>query len=151
MQVVSCLLDRGPEYLKELKEGLSQMLEKLEYNSIQQMRGNMSLARCPDPGAFKRRTTCDPADLEARGTGRRRQSHQAITRRPNNESFANTRLGECLAFGESSAKSCRAWWSGSATNTMRNCIHSRDLANLLMAFHHLRGRRKAGPNIVQLQ
>ena len=54
VQVVSCLLDRGPEYLKELKEGVAQMLEKLEYSSIQQMRGNMSLARCPDPGAFER-------------------------------------------------------------------------------------------------
>ena len=54
VQVVSCLLERGPEYLKDLKDGLTQMLEKLEYNSIQQMRGNMSLARCPDPGAFER-------------------------------------------------------------------------------------------------
>lgn len=54
VQVVSCLLERGIEYLKELRSGVEQMLEQLEYHSIQQMRGNMSLARCPDPGAFER-------------------------------------------------------------------------------------------------
>ena len=54
VQVVSCLLERGAEYLKELKKGLEQRLEQLEYSSVQQMRGNMSLARCPDPGAFER-------------------------------------------------------------------------------------------------
>ena len=54
VQVVSCLLDRGTEYLKELNDGLAHQVETLEYNSLQQMRGNMSLARCPDPGAFER-------------------------------------------------------------------------------------------------
>jgi dihydroorotate dehydrogenase (fumarate) len=54
VQVVSCLLERGPGYLKELNEGVRHLLEKLEYTSVQQLRGNMSLARCPDPGAFER-------------------------------------------------------------------------------------------------
>lgn len=54
VQVVSCLLERGPGYLKDLNKGLSDLLEKLEYTSLQQVRGNMSLARCPDPGAFER-------------------------------------------------------------------------------------------------
>lgn len=54
VQLVSCLLDNGVEYLKTLKKGLEQRLEQLEYTSVQQMRGNMSLARCPDPGAFER-------------------------------------------------------------------------------------------------
>jgi dihydroorotate dehydrogenase (fumarate) len=54
VQLVSCLLEHGVEYLKDLKKGVEQRLEQLEYSSIQQMRGNMSLARCPDPGAFER-------------------------------------------------------------------------------------------------
>ncbi len=54
VQVVSCLLERGVGYLKDLNKGLSDLLEKLEYTSLQQVRGNMSLARCPDPGAFER-------------------------------------------------------------------------------------------------
>jgi len=54
VQVVSCLLERGAGYLKTLNEGVKQLLEKLEYTSVQQLRGNMSLARCPDPGAFER-------------------------------------------------------------------------------------------------
>ena len=29
-------------------------MEEHEYASIAQMRGSMSLARCPDPGAFER-------------------------------------------------------------------------------------------------
>ena len=54
VQVVSALLQHGPEYLKKLRDGMASLLEKLEYSSLQQMRGNMSLARCPDPGAFER-------------------------------------------------------------------------------------------------
>jgi dihydroorotate dehydrogenase (fumarate) len=54
VQVVSCLLERGAGYLKTLNDGVRQLLEKLEYTSVQQLRGNMSLARCPDPGAFER-------------------------------------------------------------------------------------------------
>ncbi len=54
VQVVSCLLQHGPGYLKKLLEGFNALLEQLEYASVQQLMGNMSLARCPDPGAFER-------------------------------------------------------------------------------------------------
>ncbi len=54
VQLVSVLLQHGPMQLKVIKQEMEQMLEKLEYQSLQQMRGNMSLARCPDPGAFER-------------------------------------------------------------------------------------------------
>lgn len=54
VQVVSCLLQHGPSYLKKLLEGMTALLEQLEYASVQQLMGNMSLARCPDPGAFER-------------------------------------------------------------------------------------------------
>jgi dihydroorotate dehydrogenase (fumarate) len=71
VQVVSCLLERGVGYLKDLNKGLSDLLEKLEYTSLQQVRGNMSLARCPDPGAFERANymrilqTWKPEDLNS--------------------------------------------------------------------------------------
>ena len=33
---------------------LERWMEENEYESLAQMRGNMSLARCPDPNAFSR-------------------------------------------------------------------------------------------------
>jgi dihydroorotate dehydrogenase (fumarate) len=54
VQVVSALLERGPQYLKVLKQGLSQWLEEHEYDSLRQMQRSMSLLRCPDPANFER-------------------------------------------------------------------------------------------------
>jgi dihydroorotate dehydrogenase (fumarate) len=54
VQVVSALLQRGPDHLKTLRREMARWLEEHEYESLQQMRGNMSLARCPDPNAFSR-------------------------------------------------------------------------------------------------
>lgn len=54
VQVVSCLLKYGPSHIGELISGLRQWLEKHEYDSLDQMRGSMSLRNCPDPSAFER-------------------------------------------------------------------------------------------------
>ena len=54
VQVVSVLLKRGPQYLRELKKGMEQWLEQHEYESVQQLQGSMGLQKCPDPAAFER-------------------------------------------------------------------------------------------------
>jgi len=54
VQLVSVLLQHGPERLILLRQGLARWLEEREYTSLRQMRGSMSLERCPDPTAFER-------------------------------------------------------------------------------------------------
>ena len=54
VQVVSCLLKFGPSYIGSLIGGLRHWLEDHEYESIDQMRGSMSLQHCPDPSVFER-------------------------------------------------------------------------------------------------
>jgi dihydroorotate dehydrogenase (fumarate) len=54
VQMVSALLKRGPEYLREVRTGMAEWLEEHEYDSLRQMRGSMSLERCPDPAGYER-------------------------------------------------------------------------------------------------
>jgi len=54
VQVVSALLEKGPAYLRTLRNEVAQWLEKHEYESLEKMRGSMSLASCPDPSAYER-------------------------------------------------------------------------------------------------
>jgi dihydroorotate dehydrogenase (fumarate) len=54
VQVVSALLTQGPEYVKVLRDGIVKWMEDHEYESLEQMRGSMSLERSPDPAAFER-------------------------------------------------------------------------------------------------
>jgi dihydroorotate dehydrogenase (fumarate) len=54
VQIVSALLSRGPEYLKQLRQGLQKWMEAHEYESLQQMRGSLDLSRSPNPGAYER-------------------------------------------------------------------------------------------------
>jgi dihydroorotate dehydrogenase (fumarate) len=54
VQVVSALLKHGPGHLKVMLDGLKKWMEEHEYDSIRQMQGSMSLAKCPDPAAFER-------------------------------------------------------------------------------------------------
>jgi len=54
VQVVSALLQHGPERLIVMRRELEQWMDEREYESIAQMRGSMSLLRCPDPAAFER-------------------------------------------------------------------------------------------------
>jgi dihydroorotate dehydrogenase (fumarate) len=54
VQVVSALLEHGPERLALLRQQLEDWLIEHEYDSLEQLRGSMSLARCPDPHAYER-------------------------------------------------------------------------------------------------
>lgn len=54
VQVVSCLLKYGPSHIGSLIQGLRHWMEDHEYESVDQMRGSMSLQRCPDPSVFER-------------------------------------------------------------------------------------------------
>jgi dihydroorotate dehydrogenase (fumarate) len=54
VQLVSVLLQHGPERLAVILDGLKRWMIEHEYESIDQMRGSMSLDRCPDPAAFER-------------------------------------------------------------------------------------------------
>ena len=54
VQLVSVLLHEGPGRIATLKQELTRWMIEHEYESVAQMRGSMSLGRCPDPAAFER-------------------------------------------------------------------------------------------------
>jgi dihydroorotate dehydrogenase (fumarate) len=54
VQLVSSLLKNGPNHLKEMISSVSHWLVDHEYESLNQMKGSMSLRTCPDPTAFGR-------------------------------------------------------------------------------------------------
>lgn len=54
VQLVSALLRHGPEYLAVVRQEMESWMVEHEYASLDQMRGSMNLARCPDPAALER-------------------------------------------------------------------------------------------------
>ncbi len=54
VQVVSRLLEDGPERLLTIIQGMKHWMEEHDYESVAQMRGSMSLQKSPDPAAFER-------------------------------------------------------------------------------------------------
>jgi dihydroorotate dehydrogenase (fumarate) len=54
VQVVSALLQHGPEHLGKIRREIAEWLESHEYDSLEQMRGSMRLQSYPEPGAFER-------------------------------------------------------------------------------------------------
>ncbi|MCX6878105.1 MAG: dihydroorotate dehydrogenase-like protein [Verrucomicrobia bacterium] len=54
VQVVSCLLQHGPEHLASMLADFTRWMEDHEYASVDQMRGSMSLGHCPDPSVYER-------------------------------------------------------------------------------------------------
>jgi dihydroorotate dehydrogenase (fumarate) len=54
VQMVSALLQNGPEHLRVIREEMAHWMEENEYESLNQMRGSMSLRCCPDPKMFER-------------------------------------------------------------------------------------------------
>jgi dihydroorotate dehydrogenase (fumarate) len=54
VQLVSALLRHGPEHLASIEADVCHWMEENSYSSVRQMRGSMSLSRCPDPQAFER-------------------------------------------------------------------------------------------------
>jgi|SRR5215204_1359705 len=53
-QVVSALLRHGPRHLRVVRSELETWMEENEWDSLDQMRGNMSFGRIPDPAAYER-------------------------------------------------------------------------------------------------
>lgn len=54
VQLVSALLRNGPEHLTYVLKGFEAWGEAHDYESIDQMRGSVSMAHCADPRAFER-------------------------------------------------------------------------------------------------
>lgn len=54
VQVVSLLLRHGCESLRELRNGVEAWLEENEYESLEQARGSLNLARTPNPSVYER-------------------------------------------------------------------------------------------------
>jgi len=54
VQMVSALLRRGPEYLRLVRDEMESWMAEQGYEEVEQMRGALSLARCPDPAAYER-------------------------------------------------------------------------------------------------
>jgi dihydroorotate dehydrogenase (fumarate) len=53
-QMVSALLRHGPDHLCTVRREIEAWMEEREWTSLDEMRGNMSLGRIPDPAAFER-------------------------------------------------------------------------------------------------
>lgn len=54
VQMVSRLLEDGPQQLRTILDGMTRWMEEHNYESLAQMRGSMSLRKSPDPAAFER-------------------------------------------------------------------------------------------------
>jgi dihydroorotate dehydrogenase (fumarate) len=54
VQCVSSLLHFGPKHIRTLVEAVRFWMQEHEYESIEQMKGSMSLRHCPDPAAYER-------------------------------------------------------------------------------------------------
>jgi len=55
-QLVSAILKNGPSYLQTLLDELRAWMSANEWGSLNEMRGNMSYQRIPDPAAYERAT-----------------------------------------------------------------------------------------------
>jgi dihydroorotate dehydrogenase (fumarate) len=54
MQMVSALLQNGPRHLGTVLKGIEDWMQENEWNSLNEMRGNMSYQHVPDPAAYER-------------------------------------------------------------------------------------------------
>jgi dihydroorotate dehydrogenase (fumarate) len=53
-QLVSALIANGPGHIGNLLRGLNEWMTENDWASLEEMRGNMSFHRVPDPGAYER-------------------------------------------------------------------------------------------------
>jgi dihydroorotate dehydrogenase (fumarate) len=53
-QIVSALLRNGPRHLRAVRGEMEAWMEENEWSSLDEMRGNMSFGRIPDPAAYER-------------------------------------------------------------------------------------------------
>jgi len=53
-QMVSALLRHGPNHLRTVRQEIESWMQDHEWSSMNEMRGNMSFDRIPDPAAYER-------------------------------------------------------------------------------------------------
>jgi len=53
-QMVSALLRHGPSHVRKVRREIEAWMAEQEWHSLNEMRGNMSLQRIPDPAAYER-------------------------------------------------------------------------------------------------
>jgi len=53
-QLVSAIMANGPRHLIKLRKEVEEWLAENEWNSLEEMRGNMGFQRIPNPGAYER-------------------------------------------------------------------------------------------------
>ena len=56
LQMVSALMRHGPQYLQSLRTEVEAWMVANEWSSLDEMRGNMSFARIPNPAVYERET-----------------------------------------------------------------------------------------------
>ena len=56
VQMVSALMRRGPGYLRTLRTDVEAWMVENEWSSLEEMRGNMSFQRIPNPAVYERET-----------------------------------------------------------------------------------------------
>lgn len=56
IQLVSTLMKNGPNHLRTLRVGVEEWLKENDWNSLDEMRGNMSFRKIPNPAAYERET-----------------------------------------------------------------------------------------------
>ena len=56
LQMVSALMRNGPQYLQSLRTEVEAWMVANEWTSLDEMRGNMSFARSPNPAVYERET-----------------------------------------------------------------------------------------------
>jgi dihydroorotate dehydrogenase (fumarate) len=54
VMTTSAVIQRGPEHLRVMLDGLSAWLDERDYDSVDQLRGSMSQWAVPDPNAYER-------------------------------------------------------------------------------------------------
>jgi dihydroorotate dehydrogenase (fumarate) len=67
----SAVLARGPHVVAEMLDGIREWMDEREYVSIEQLKGSMSQAACPDPAAFERGNYMRALHSYAPGAGAR--------------------------------------------------------------------------------
>jgi dihydroorotate dehydrogenase (fumarate) len=56
IQLVSALMRNGPGHVRTLLKDLEVWMNENEWNSLEEMRGNMSFRKIPNPAAYERET-----------------------------------------------------------------------------------------------
>lgn len=56
VQMVSAILARGPDHLRDMRTAMVTWMDRNGYESIHSLRGSMDLASCPDAAAYERAT-----------------------------------------------------------------------------------------------